>query len=435
MFKAKNFTKFINIDKYLINTVWNLIVRLFQVGVGFLVWVYLARELTVDNYGLLVFSLTITQLCIVVGQLGLDQVVAKEMKYYEFDTIELGKVISTALILRGVASLVVVLLVLIWCFFYENEKIIIISILMLMVFFSVVNMYPMFFEALSKTKKIVIPSFFVYVVFSIIKVVIVYKGLSLMWLAFAFAGESIALYLVTSIFYSNYCGCSKKFIIDYKLLKKYLKECTPLLLSGAMVILYMKMDVLMIESFLGTEYVGKYVVSSRLVETYLSLLAVVVGSYYPKLVALYKQGDFEHYEYAHNLMRKLVFICVVFAIIISVFSEQIIILLYGQVYAESYSVLSILIWTPIFVSLGLIATRLLILEENSKIVMYKSSIGLALNLILNYFLIPTYGIQGAAYATLASQIVSAVFSNILFSDSRYIFFIQLSILKKRYIYE
>ncbi|EMO77875.1 hypothetical protein LEP1GSC127_3299, partial [Leptospira kirschneri str. 200801925] len=57
--------------------------------------------------------------------------------------------------------------------------------------------------------------------------------------------------------------------------------------------------------------------------------------------------------------------------------------------------------------------------------LYKSISGCLTNIILNYFLIPYYGIKGAAIATVISQFVASTLFNLLFKRTREIFFIQL----------
>jgi len=67
----------------------------------------------------------------------------------------------------------------------------------------------------------------------------------------------------------------------------------------------------------------------------------------------------------------------------------------------------------------------LITENTTKISFYRNLLGAVFNVILNVILIPSYGMMGAAYATLFSYMVSGYLSNILFKKSRKIFFMFL----------
>jgi len=110
-----------------------------------------------------------------------------------------------------------------------------------------------------------------------------------------------------------------------------------------------------------------------------------------------------------------------FALLITLFSKPIILFLYGKDYLPASSVLSIHIWAGVFVFLSIASERYLIAENTTKISFYRSLLGAVFNVILNVILIPSYGIMGAAYATLFSYAVSGYLSNILFRKSRKIF--------------
>jgi len=86
------------------------------------------------------------------------------------------------------------------------------------------------------------------------------------------------------------------------------------------------------------------------------------------------------------------------------FSDLIIRLLFGQAYIEAGSVLMIHIWIGVFVFLGLAFGRYLLIENLNKKSFYRTLTGAIVNVILNYILIPIYGIKGAAIATLLSQL-------------------------------
>ena len=60
------------------------------------------------------------------------------------------------------------------------------------------------------------------------------------------------------------------------------------------------------------------------------------------------------------------------------------------------------IWSVIFVFLGVASSKWFIAEGLQKYSFYRTLAGAVLNVILNFILIPLYGIYGAAIATLVS---------------------------------
>ena len=78
--------------------------------------------------------------------------------------------------------------------------------------------------------------------------------------------------------------------------------------------------------------------------------------------------------------------------------------LYGENFQDSAIVLKIYIWTFVFASLGVASSHWLVAENLEKYALIRSLLGAILNISLNWYLIPIYGITGAAYATLITQL-------------------------------
>jgi len=97
---------------------------------------------------------------------------------------------------------------------------------------------------------------------------------------------------------------------------------------------------------------------------------------------------------------------------IALFSQSIITLLYGTVYNASASVLAIHVFSNIPVALGVAQGIWIINEAKNTLSLSKTVIGAISNVLLNLLLIPKYGALGAASATVCSQMIAAVVSNI-----------------------
>jgi O-antigen/teichoic acid export membrane protein len=96
----------------------------------------------------------------------------------------------------------------------------------------------------------------------------------------------------------------------------------------------------------------------------------------------------------------MAFISISIAVVVFVLSKSIISILYGVQYINSSTVLSIYVWAGVPVFLGVASSQYLIAENLTKVSFYRTLLGCIANVILNYILIPKYGIEGAAWATL-----------------------------------
>ena len=93
-------------------------------------------------------------------------------------------------------------------------------------------------------------------------------------------------------------------------------------------------------------------------------------------------------------------------------------LLYGQQFIEAGSVLVIHIWAGIFAFLGIASRKWLVAENLSMLSFWRTFFGMVINIVMNLLLIPRYGIQGAAVATLISQVAAAYLFDVLCIKTR-----------------
>jgi O-antigen/teichoic acid export membrane protein len=105
-----------------------------------------------------------------------------------------------------------------------------------------------------------------------------------------------------------------------------------------------------------------------------------------------------------------------------------IVFLYGKEYKLASSVLVIHIWAGIFIGLTVVSGKWLIIENLTRHSMYRYGLGALLNIILNVCLISNMGIIGAAYSTLISYAFTGLFYDLLFKETRYLFYMKINAL-------
>ena len=120
----------------------------------------------------------------------------------------------------------------------------------------------------------------------------------------------------------------------------------------------------------------------------------------------------------------LAWMAIAIAVPVSIFSLDIINIIFGNEFHTAAPVLTIYIWAGVAVFLGVASSQYLITENFTKLSFFRTFIGMVINVILNRILIPKYGIVGAAVATLISYSV-AVFSIILFPKTEKQFFMMM----------
>ena len=126
-----------------------------------------------------------------------------------------------------------------------------------------------------------------------------------------------------------------------------------------------------------------------------------------------------------NLYKLMVWIAITIAVPMTFLSDKVIYLLYGVEYNQSGSVLMIYIWASIFVFLGVSSEKWFVTENLQMLSFWRTFIGMLINVILNFFLIPKYGIEGAAFATIAANFFAAFLFDLFHKKTKKIFFMKL----------
>lgn len=170
-----------------------------------------------------------------------------------------------------------------------------------------------------------------------------------------------------------------------------------------LMILFRFTDRWMITRFLGLQDVGIYSVMGNLSAMIMAIGMIVSKVLSPNLAKEWEEGKKDKVIKKINFAIKVSIILLLgFAIIFAIFKSKIIFLLYGSKYMEGIHIINIfLIFYLINIIWGVIAIYSDLIEK-TYLHFTASFIGLGLNVILNYKLIPIYGILGAVSATCTS---------------------------------
>lgn len=86
--------------------------------------------------------------------------------------------------------------------------------------------------------------------------------------------------------------------------------------------------------------------------------------------------------------------------------------LYGYAYIESTVTFKVLLLTLIPIFPGMILSSVLFAEDRRRVFITATAVGAAVNVGLDFLLIPSYGVAGSAFATLAAQLaLNGIFLN------------------------
>ncbi|WP_160060256.1 flippase [Psychromonas sp. L1A2] len=409
--------------KYFKNTSWLFAEKILRVFVGIFIGIWIARYLGPEQFGLLSYAQSFAALFTVFATLGLDQIVIRELIK---DESARDKLLGTAFILKLFGAFAV--LIAIACTALSGVNTSAASFLILIIASSTVfqsfNVVDFYFQSKVMSKFVAFANVISLAVSSLIKVTLLLNESSLITFAlvslfdaFILAGGYIYFYLQNNLKII-------KWSFDGVLAKALLKDSWPLILTGVVISVYMKIDQIMIGDMLGNKAVGEYAAAVKLSEPWYFIPTIIASSVFPSIINTKKNSEKAYYERLQKLYNLVVKIALVIAITITFLSDWIINLLYGSEFSQASSVLSIHIWAGVFAFLGIASRKWFIAENLSMLSFWRTFFGMVINIVMNILLIPCYGIQGAAVAILLSQISVAYIFDFLCHQTRAKFFMK-----------
>lgn len=155
----------------------------------------------------------------------------------------------------------------------------------------------------------------------------------------------------------------------------------------------------------------------KILELVYFLPAILTGSYLPAITYVKKHQPDKYKAKLLQFYSVLTYVAIGLTIIVALNSFWIMDLMYGKAFYGSGMILFIYSFSIYSTFLGVATSQYLTIERLLKISLYRTLIGAIVNIALNLYLIPNYGINGAAFASLISYFVST-FSIVLFKESR-----------------
>jgi len=317
-------------------------------------------------------------------------------------------------------------MILIATFFTKNDLLTntLIAIIAFGVIFQAFNVIDFNFQAEVKSKYVVRSQFVQLVFSSFIKLVLIFNKLPLIWFAAVYSLDALFLAVGLVFSYINNHGSIKIWKWDAKIAKGLLLDSWPLMFAYMSYLIYAKIDRIMIKEMLDEYSVGIYSAAYVLYEAPLFIALMVAKSVYPILVQYYQKNKdrlFELYLELSSYMTLLSYLIVLF---IYIFHESLIQITFGNNFGEASKILVLLSFGLIPMFNAFLRSSYMTISESQKIILYTTLFSSIINILLNFIMIKKYGIEGAVYATVLTQILSLSLLNIAFEKTRVLFFIQ-----------
>ena len=200
-----------------------------------------------------------------------------------------------------------------------------------------------------------------------------------------------------------------------------LKDSWPLLFSGIFVMLYIRIDQVMIGEMLGSSEVGVYSAAVSMTEAWYFIPMAITSSVLPAIIDAKKKDEFLYYDRLKKLFLVMFWLSLAGPALITLFSREIVHMVFGLPYTGAASPLSIQCWAGLFIFSGLVSNQWYLVENLNRYTLYRHVAGAVVNIFGNLVMIPRYGIDGAAIATLVTQFFASYLFDFFVAPARVLF--------------
>lgn len=417
-------------NKILNNISWLLIDKLLTLIISLVILVKVANHYGPNIYGLYQYSISITLLLGIII-LFIDGRVVKKL-YPETDYYHVIFNTTLAKIILSFFSLIIGILLTPFLIMEDNF----LTIYFLLLINNIVNNLSFgiqnFFEYNLHSKKIVFATNISNLVSATFQIIAISNDLSIIIIVLIIFFSSILKLLI--LCYQYYKDYEFKIFSNYdiNLIKSIIKESLPLAIAAIAATIYARIDQIMIGNILDMENVGIYSISVQM----MSVAAIIIGpiqiSIFPNMIKWYNSDINKYY----HIYQMLTFIITWISIIIILLSITIVPLLFyvffDNIYSESIYLFKLHILSILFMYNAILRSSHFTLSKSTNILMITQIVSVFINIIINLILIPKIGLNGAVIATILTQFCSLLLSNIIFKDSRKIFWIQIKAFNPKY---
>ncbi|WP_158611101.1 flippase [Prevotella sp. OH937_COT-195] len=402
------------------NLFWSMSGKIVNLLGSLFVGILVTRYLGPEQFGLMNYVISYVMLFQILASFGLDSI---EIREEARNRQEYNKYIGTAFYLKLALGAVVFILCISMSVFLEADRfttymVAMYALSMIANSFNVIRNY---FMAIVDNEYVVKSEMARVVIGALIKIVLIIFDADLAWFIAATAFDTLLVAGGYVMSYIKKTGSPGAWFFDKKTAVFLLKESFPLMLTSAAVIIYQRIDQVMIGQMLDNNSVGIFSVAVRIVDIIIYIPFILSDTLTPVLVSAKEKSYEEYCIKAQRFINISFWSTFLVALIISMLSKWILLLLFGSQYIDATTVLAILAFKSVTVALSSSAGKMLIIEGVQKWAILRDITGCIICVSLNFLLLPRYGIVAAACIAIISNLAAGYLSDAFIPAYRHIF--------------
>jgi len=394
---------------------------------------YAAHILLPEGIGAVNFLNSIVNYIVFLTSLGIPMYAVKEVAKYRDDKEKRNKITFEIIILSSMLCLTGYFAV--WCLArfvpQIHEQSALFYILSLAIIFNGIGVN-WFYQGIGDFKFITIRGIMIRILSTAALFVLVKDSSDLLIYGLVIVGSTVGNNLINFIHLRKYLNPTA---IKWKELEitPHLKPSLKVFMLNLIISLYIQINSIMLGFLSGNEAVGYFTAGNKISHIALMIISSLGTVLLPHCAHLIKTGQMETFKSVIKKSLNLTLaLSMPMTVGLMVLAAPLTIVLCGIEFMDSIPVLYLNAPVIIFISLSnVMGIQILYPMDKIRIVIYSVAGGAITNLILNLYLIPSYGATGAAFSTLIAELTVLIIQ--LVSGKIYFPFKTHDILNLRYL--
>jgi O-antigen/teichoic acid export membrane protein len=410
-------------SRYLGNSVWlmsdSILTNLFSL----IVLAIVARVLGPTEYGAYAYVFSLAQLFAVVGQLGLDGLLTRELLNHPEKQSE---TLGTAGALRFFGYLIGAIACLVYGLVSpehsNTERWLFVSAFLFILITPGPAILENWFRSRVEARFPAMARMIGTCLGGALKIASVLLGLGVIYVGVAqVATISIILGIMLWLYMRRGGPPLLNWTFSSARARSLLSESWMIFAGSLMAMIYLKIDLVMLRWWAGTEEVGIYAIAARLSEVFYFIPAALVTTLFPRLIELHKSDEDVFSKKFGELLSILALLA--FCVMIGVYflGGWFVGLTFGENYMAAVPILAIHMFSMPFIFMRYAFSRWILVKRFAAFSLMTQSAGAISNVALNVILIPEFGMMGAAVATIVSYACASYLALLLSSKTRGVF--------------
>ena len=400
---------------------------MFRLAAGLLVSVWLARYLGPAQYGLLSYAYVFPLIVSALTSLGLNTLLTSEIPLSTAPG-QTNRLVQTAVLLKLIGGLLSFSLIMIpnyYLHYTDSRLFVLVALSAAMLPVQCFDAADVYFQSIGQVQYSVMPKLGAFGLATVARFVGLTNKFDLAYFVLVSLIELFAGCLMVYLLYLRHQKLPLfRIDVDRLLARRLLKLAWPLMLAEFCIFVYMRLDQIMIERMAGSAELGRYSAALRISEAWYFAAGALTASLYPGIIALRSIDYATYLQRYQSLLNLLAGIALGVGVSITLLAGPLTSLLYGSRFAGVDSILRIHIWTGVFIFIGVGSNNWFVVENQQRILLWRTFFGAVINVLLNLVLIPQYGAMGASLATLIAQVGAAYLSNAFSAKTQEVFGLQ-----------